>query len=218
MLSDKEEEKIKTGFDKGIDFVPIKEKLIEDLEKKYEDLQLIDPHEKYDKKVLLNKIIYIMIALIQLINGSRISEACSALRKFINADDLDEKVIVKIAKSEKMQYNVKTKKKIFTKARYRKMKFPSKWINIDIFKEIKEIKPICLYIKDVLLRQRIRDYLLKNFDCNTHSLRYAFVNYMLHDKQKPMNEISRFIGHTNTNQICVYTQNKNVEKLFDLDI
>lgn len=215
-----QEEVIATGFDRGVDFNDIKQKLINDFHSTQEQLTRAD--DTYTEKVLCNRLIYCVIAMCQLINGSRISESCKAIIKFFDLDEINEKtrVIVKISKSEKMQYNRVTKKKYLSKARFRKMRFPN-WIDnseIDMLKSYNKYTKLCLNIQELLLRQRVRDYLLKNFECNTHSLRYAYINYMLHDKKKPMNEIARFVGHKNTNQICTYTQNKNVDKLFDMDI
>lgn len=217
-MSQKEE--IEKGFDRGVDFNDIKQKLINDFHSTQEQLTRAD--DAYTEKILCNRLIYCVIAMIQLINGSRISEACKAIIKFFELDEIDDKtrVFVKISKSEKLQYNFQTKEKSISKARFRKMRFPN-WVDIgdvEILKSYKKIVALCLCIKDLLLRQRVRDYLLKNFECNTHSLRYAFINYMLHDQHKPMNEVAKFVGHKNTNQICTYTQNKNVEKLFDMDI
>lgn len=214
------EEKIAKGFDKGIDFNDIKERLIKDFNESFEKLP--NCADAYTEKVLCNRMIYCIIAMIQLINGSRISEACKAMIKFFELDKIEDstRVIVKISKSEKLQYNRVTKKKYMSKARFRKMRFPN-WIDeseFDMLKAHSKYTKMCLNIKELLLRQRVRDYLLHNFECNTHSLRYAFINYMLHDKQKPMNEVAKFVGHKNTNQICTYTQNKNVDKLFDMDI
>lgn len=216
-----QEEEIAKGFDRGVDFNDIKEKLIKDFKDTLED-KLPRADDKYTEKILCNRLVYCIIAMIQLINGSRISEACKAIIKFFELEEINDetRVVVKISKSEKLQYNRVTKKKYLSKARFRKMRFPN-WIDegeVDMLKIHTKYVKDCLGIDELLLRQRVRDYLLKNFECNTHSLRYAFINYMLHDKQKPMNEVAKFVGHKNTNQICTYTQNKNVEKLFDMDI
>jgi integrase len=211
-----QEEEINQGFDRGVDFKSIKEKLINDLDRNYENLQT--EQDLYEKQCILNKLIYIMISLVQLRNGSRISESCNAMLKFMNTEDLTQKVHVKIAKSEGMKYNNKTKKKKMSKARYRKMMFPLDWINKDLFDDIKKQKPIALCVKDSLLRQRVRDYLLKNQNCNTHSLRYACINYLIYDEKRPLNDVAKFVGHSNINQLVTYTQNINTDKIFDLNI
>lgn len=211
-----DEPKIDAGWDRSIDFVPIKEKLLNSFNKLHDSIDIID--DKYEKRTTLNKLIYIIIALIQLRNGSRISEASTAMLKFMEVNDLTQKVIVKIAKSEGIKYNNRTKERKMCKARYRKIMFPVDWIDENIFDDIKGRKPICLLVKGSLLRQRVRDYLRTYFDCNTHSLRYACINYLLSEKKLPMNVVSKYVGHSSVNQLVTYTQHKNVDGVFDLNI
>jgi hypothetical protein len=210
-----EEPKIAKGFDRDIDFKPMKLKLINEIDKLYAKLgQAETPGEK---RIATNQLCYVMIACIQLRNGSRISEACNCFLKYMNGADLDEKQIIKIAKSEGMKWNGSGIKKM-SKARYRKMMFPSDWIDISIFEEIKDAKPLILFIRSDRLRQRVRDYLLKYLDCNTHSLRYACINYLLYTEKRPMADVAKFVGHTSVGQMVLYTQAKNTEQIFDLDI
>lgn len=206
------EPKINQGFDRNIDYEVIKNKLVRrytKIRKTYKEL------EGWKRKMAVNKLIYLTIAMIQLRNGSRISEACSALRLFVERENVKDKVIVKIAKSEGMKYNRAKKEKVAMKARFRKIMFPS-WIDSKIIKIIKENHSD--FIKDARLKKRVLDYLLLHFDCNTHSLRYAFINYMLYDQKRPMNDVSKFVGHTTVNQLVTYTQQKNTDQIFDLDI
>ncbi len=209
-------EEIAKGFDRGVDFIDMKNKLIKELDEVYDKLQSTE--DKYEIRTNLNKAVYIMIALLQLRNGSRICEACIAFRKYSMSNKVDDKVAVKIAKSEGMKYNNKTKTKTLQKARYRKMMFPTDWIDYEIFEFVISYKPLALTVAESLLRQRVRDYLFKNHECNTHSLRYAFINYMLHEQNKPMTDVAKFVGHSSVNQLVTYTQNKNTDKIFDLDI
>src|SRR5208282_1229521 len=167
------------------------------------------------RRKLMHRLIYLLIAMIQLRNGSRISEACEAFKLFINSNDFEKKVIVKIAKSKSIKYKKDTGEQYTTKARFRKMIFPEDWIKMEFTDDIK------FYLKNIefdRLKKRVLDYLLLNFDCNTHSLRYSFINHMLYDLKKEMSLIAKFVGHVDTNQIVRYTQNKNVDKLFDEDI
>ena len=89
-MEDCEEEKVSTGFDRGIDFDDIKEKLLEKLSKIHDELF----NAEY-KPIVIRKITYIIIALIQLRNGSRISEAVKAFISFIKKG-VEKRVIVKI--------------------------------------------------------------------------------------------------------------------------
>ena len=60
--------------------------------------------------------------------------------------------------------------------------------------------------------------MIYNFSCNTHSLRYAFINHMIYVENRPLPDIAKFVGHKNINQLVTYTQQKNCNKIFDLDV
>src|SRR5208337_2109268 len=126
---------IAKGFDRDIDYKTMRELLKKELQKQYDKFMSLEPEYK---KQNIRAIIYILIVMIQLRNGSRISEAVKAFILFINNPDHNEKVIVKISKSDGMKYNKKADKLIKAKARYRKMMFPSKWFDIDIFTILKD--------------------------------------------------------------------------------
>ncbi len=208
----KEDQKVAKGFDRDVNYKTMKKRLTKRYEKIRQEIEdLPEDHKSYvsKRRIMIHKLIYIVISMIQLRNGSRISEACEAFREFIKDKNLEDKVIIKIAKSEK------TKGNNITKARYRKMIFPEKWIKFDL---IKDMKFYIEYIKDDRLRKRVLDYLLNHLNCNTHSLRYAFINYMLYDQKIEMALVAKMVGHSNCNQLVTYTQSKNCDKLFDLDI
>ena len=77
-MDDIEEEiNINTGFDRGIDYETIKEKLINRINQLYEKYQE-DPTNVGNKRI-----IFAVIATIQLRNGSRISEAVKAFNLFM---------------------------------------------------------------------------------------------------------------------------------------
>ncbi len=212
-------EKINKGFDRDIDFEPIKEKLIEEYNKELKHFC-----EKNYKKRAGRNLIYLLIELIQLKNGSRITESINAFKKFINGD-YNEKVIVKISKSEGVKYVVnkfdkdKKRVKIITKPRYRKLMFPNTWINTTKLNELLQNlnKTHEKLINDPNLRLNITKYMNRRFNCNTHSLRYAFINYMIYVQMRPLNDVAKFVGHANTNQLVTYTQQKNCDKIFELD-
>lgn len=209
---------ISSGFDRGMDFKTIKEKLIKDYERMIKIITSMDINKSnYNKRLTINmnRLIYSLIAMIQLRNGSRIREACHALAAFLDNDNIEDRVVVKLAKSKAIKYKKETHEMYETKQRYREMIFPSKWIKL----------PLHLHIQYFLekidkkrLMKRVLDYLLINFNCNTHSLRYSFINYMLYEKKKEMTIIAKFVGHSNVSQLVRYTQLKESNKLFDLDI
>lgn len=214
-FEDVEEVQLSKGFDRGIDYEPIKKKLIDHFNKLIEKITNLDQFDKsYVRKisVILGNIIHTLIPMIQLRNGSRICEACNAFIIFCKKG-FDEKVTVKIAKSESIKY--KKGVKYVTKARYRNMIFPD-WVNISDIEDqiIDRAKTLPLH----RLRKRVLDYLLRYFDCNTHSLRYACINYLIYDKQLPLNTVAKLVGHVGLNQLTTYTQQKNVDKVFDIDM
>lgn len=211
--------KIDQGFDRNIDFNTIKTKLIEVFNKTVSEINTLDENDRYYKskrRKLYNRLIYIIVANIQLINGSRISEACNAFKDFVKKDNYIEKVIEKIAKSESIKYK-KDGEKFTTKARYRHMIFPHKWITIpDNMKEL--ISYFNKKIDVVVLKKRVLDYLLKHHNCNTHSLRYAFINYMLYKEKKEAILVAKHVGHSSVAQLVRYTQKKEADKIFEMDI
>ncbi len=220
-MSDSEIEQIKevaTGFDRSIDFKTIKKRFIRrynNINKFIDDLDEGDRYYVSKFRVNLFRMIYLLIAMIQLRNGSRISEAVEAFLKFTSEESFNEKILVKIAKSESTKLNKKGKKYL-TKVRYRKMVFPSSWLETT-----NNIKYLDGYAKFIPARQfckRVLDYLSTNFNCNTHSLRYAFINYMLYDKKKEITLVAKFVGHSSVSQLVRYTQNIRADELFDEEI
>lgn len=215
---------IAQGFDRGIDYLPMKKKLVSKLKEIYSALDTLQLDKlvirfKSKQRILVNKLIYLTIACIQLRNGSRISEACKAFTIFLLKGNINDKVTVKISKSEGLKYNRVTKKKCMSKARYRHMIYPKSWFDMDIITIVKNTDNYLPCISSTRLRKRVLDYLLLNFNkCNTHSLRYAFINYMLIKKKQPMNVVAKFVGHTGVQQLVTYTQNKQVDELFDMDM
>jgi integrase len=214
-MSDSEEHKIATGFDRGVDYLDMKSKLIADYNKINVDISLLDEADKwYDskKKRLFNKAIYALISMIQLSNGSRISEACLAFKLFLIKGTTD-KVVVKLAKSKTRKTDKNTGEEYYTKTRYRKIQFPTSWITMKHTTDLTKYLEQMNYVKNCII-----NYLQRNYGCNTHSLRYAFINYMLYNQKKEMAVVAKFVGHSNMDQLVRYTQNKETDKLFDIDI
>jgi hypothetical protein len=209
-----------TGYDRGVDYKTMKDKLIKcyaEIVEGYNNLN--DDMRGYQSKKnkLLRKEIYIIVSMIQLRNGSRITEAVDGFKQFIEEGvDLNDKINVKIAKSKSTKYKKDTKEAFRTKTRYRKMVYPIKWMG----NEISEIENIREYLENYKgdLNRRVLDYLLMNHNCNTHSLRYSCINYLLYDQKKEMALVAKFVGHSNVNQLVTYTQKKESDKLLDLDI
>jgi hypothetical protein len=82
------------GFDRGVDYEPMKENLINEFNKQYNIY-------KTSKNIIRASkcLIYLLIEIIQLRNGSRITEAINAYKLFTEKG-IDQRVIVKICKSQ----------------------------------------------------------------------------------------------------------------------
>jgi len=212
MEMDDENAKVAVGFDRGIDYLVIKERLVKNIQMNYE--KFLDSQ----KKITLSRLIYALIACIQLRNGSRISEAVKAFAIFIKKG-IDARVVVKISKSDGHYKDKKTGEMKQKKIRYREMMFPKNWFeNLDFWEMIKKKKYTKQLIESGRLKKRVLDYMAINFDCNTHSLRYAFINHMLYVEKRPPEDVAKFVGHIDTTMLTRYTQLKNCNKIFDLDI
>lgn len=220
MMDDDDETLIKKGFDRGLDFEPTKQKFIEAYNKLVEETKIMSEDTKgyvKNRRIAMCKLIYLLISMIGLRNGARVEEAVKSFKKFINKPELieqDKKVIVKLAKSESIKYK-KDGTKYTTKPRFRRVRFPKEWITLEFADDLKfYTEPIT----NILMKQRVRDYLRHYFNCNTHSLRYAYINYMIHEKNTPLPTISKIIGHSNIQMLITYEQQKNAEKMLDMDI
>lgn len=213
------EPKVDAGFDRGVDFKDMKKKLIDEYHRTIQELEDLYGGDRYydsKRRKLIHRIIYILICMIQLFNGARISEACLATSQFLIRGNPDEKIIVKIAKSESIKYN-KEGEQYKTKARYRYLIFPKKWIEFPTNLQ-DTLETYIAHIKTEALKKRVLDYLLKYHKCNTHSLRYAYINYMLYTEKKEPSLVAKHVGHSSMAQLVRYTQKKESDKLFELDI
>ena len=173
-------------FDKGVNY--------SDAHKKFSD-EIINIYSKdYINQHELKRLTYLVISLIQLQNGSRISETIKATKQFISNLDLKVAVIT-IAKR---------------KDGFRRKILLPELITADILERIKpEIKDDSIEE----LSKKIRMFLTRHYGWNTHSLRYALINYLAIEKKTPINLVSKLVGHKNMNQLLTYTQNKHVDEL-----
>lgn len=226
------------GFDMGIDYLPIKQQLIDEFLKQYHIYQTSKNIKRATKAL-----IFLLIEIIQLRNGSRVTEAINAFKIF-GKNGIKKNSQVKICKSvakknawiHNKEKDIKEKKQVFTTQRDREIMFPINWFEENSIFE----KEINILIKDLVennqellkerdrtleqegkihtLRQYIYNYMKHNFNCNTHSLRYAFINHLIQKKDIPLPDIAKFVGHKSMNQLLTYTQRKNSDKIFKLDI
>jgi integrase len=179
-------ENLNGTFDKGLNY--------SDAHKVFTDEIIELTNQDYLNLHELKKLAYLVISLIQLQNGSRISETLNAMKQFIR--DLNCKVAVITIAKRKDGFR-------------RKILLPD---SVDS-QLIERIKPVIYDNTNEELSKKIRMFLTRHYGWNTHSLRYALINYLAIEKKVPVNLVSKLVGHKNMNQLLTYTQNKHVDEL-----
>jgi integrase len=162
------------AWDKGLDFENTYNKLLRHMNKAK------PPAKCYDA-----------ILLVQLRNGSRVSEAVRAFKQFLESKSMELEVLVskKRAKQEK-----------------RLMVIPQDLLSI--------ISP-CFdlrNIEDRVLTNRVKNYCIATFGFNTHSLRYAFITYLLRQGVNP-SIVAKITKHSRLEYIQRYTQEKLADEI-----
>jgi site-specific recombinase XerD len=128
--------------------------------------------------------------LIQLRNGSRISEAIRAFKEWVRSNKTE------------LYVNVSKKKR----EEPRLMIIPN---------EIAHYRLYCVDLLDVddkVLRERVRATLYYYLKLNTHSLRYAFITYLLKNNVN-VAVVSKLIKHSKLDTLLHYVQVKEAEKV-----
>jgi len=131
---------------------------------------------------------YACVLLIQLRNGSRVSEAVDAAVKF--ADQRSSEVYVRVRKRR------------------------DGYERLMVLPEELRIQDIAV-CRDILSRGnavlRVKVYAKKILGINTHSLRYARITYMLRNNVSP-SIVAKITGHKKLDYILTYTQIKTAEE------
>ena len=130
------------------------------------------------------------ILLVQLRNGSRVSEAVRAFISWVRNGKREQ--IVRLSKRKNAQ---------------RLMIIPP---------ELDErVRDTCVHLVDISekkLIQRVKTYAIRTHRFNTHSIRYAFITYLLaHGVESAI--VSRLVGHTKLDTLLRYVQQKRAEDL-----
>jgi integrase len=159
-----------------------------DYEKVYKELARLAQAEKdgYTK-------CYATIALIALRNGSRIGEAIEAFKEFLATSKT--RIYVRVEKHRKEDYRL--------------MVIPKEIVEED-FSMCKEL----LNKKKEHIRANVNKYLHRRLGINAHSLRYAFITYMLRKGVSP-SIVASITGHKNLNMILKYTEKKAAESILE---
>ena len=133
---------------------------------------------------------YLIIALIQLRNGSRISESIRAFKEWIRTNRTE--IYVKVSKKKKHEERL--------------MIIPSEITNYRLY---------CVDLLDVndkVLRNRVLATLYYYFKINTHSLRYSFITYLLRNNVNPA-IVSKLVKHSRLDTLLKYVQEKEAERV-----
>jgi len=133
---------------------------------------------------------YLAIALIQLRNGSRISEAVRAFKRWLTTSN--HELYVEVSKK----------------------KHPEARLMV-IPKELDDLRLECLELStvdDFKLKKRVQTVLYKYAKFNTHSLRYAYITYLLRQGVNPA-LISKLIKHSKLDTLLHYVQEKASEEV-----
>lgn len=129
---------------------------------------------------------YASILLIQLRNGSRISEAIEAYKKYIMSGKRE--VYVRVRKKRKIDYRL--------------MIIPE---GISVCEKLLEVD-------DRKLNYRLRVFALRRLGVNTHTLRYAFINHLLKEGFDVVT-ISKIIRHSKLDTLYSYARSVIAEDL-----
>lgn len=168
------------GWDRGLDYKKVYRELLRRL-------------KEHLGRRAYTSFCYAAILLIQLRNGSRISEALEATRKFV--EEGSRKVKVRVRKRG------------------------DGYERLMIMPE--ELKPqdLCICL-DVLnedgakVLNRIKVYAKKVLNINTHSLRYAYITYLLKQGVSPA-IVAKITGHKKLDYILTYTQVRTAEEALE---
>jgi integrase len=133
---------------------------------------------------------YLLIALIQLRNGSRISEAVRAFKEWVMTSKTE--LYVRVSKKKKEETRL-----------------------MIIPQEITHYRLYCvdlLDVEDKALRNRVLATLHYYFNWNTHSLRYAFITFLLKNNVN-VAIVSKIIKHSKLDTLLAYVQTKESERV-----
>lgn len=164
------------GWDRGVEFTYIYNKILRHMRK---------------TKARRSKC-YDAILLIQLRNGSRVSEAVRAFQHFIITGERN--ISVKLSKAKNKQRDM--------------------IIQDDIDDSVREL---CIDLVDVdekKLKKRMIIHALRTHKINTHSLRYAFITHLL-SANVNIALISKIVGHSKLDTLLTYVQQKKAKELLE---
>ena len=186
------------AWDQGLDYERTYKMLVKELEK---------TRKKEGVRALARRT-YLVVLLTQLRNGSRVREAIDAVIEFY--------------KQKKKVVEVRVEKK--KKEEFRKMVLPKEVTREDL--EIAGPRLMALIEKyesreDLSEKEKknritatISTWAKKSLGINTHSLRYAFITYLLKKGYSPT-IIAKMTHHSKLDMILSYTQQKTADQILE---
>lgn len=136
------------------------------------------------------RFVYFSIAYIQLMNGSRVSEAIEALREYVKTGKTEFSSLAKKTKVPRM------------------FKIP---------KLIQNYRYLYREYEDIVFKVTKKDVgqlLKKEFGWNTHSLRYAFIRHAI-EKGYSAEVLALILGHKKIDTTLNYARNIKAEKILE---
>jgi len=130
------------------------------------------------------------ILVLALTNGLRISEAIECYYMWLESNGAESRFNVKLAKS---------------RDRYRLCIVPGIFDKVDLAATKNLPRP---------RKQALNNFSRRNFGFNTHSLRYAFINYLL-SRGVDVPLVSKIVGHKNLDTILSYIQSKRAHETLE---
>lgn len=173
------------GWDQGLDYEKTYKLLLKDLE---------EAKKKVGPRALKRRL-YLIIALTQLRNGSRIGEAIDFIYSI--SQDYKREALITVEKRRDNHQRLMVLPKEITKTDILTIK--------GILEELKTHGKKGLVVK-------ISTWIKKTYGFNTHSLRYAFVSYLA-KKGYPPQLIAKITGHRRLDYILHYTQEKMAKEI-----
>lgn len=157
--------------------------------------------KEYTELKKMPKKLWVLLALVQLRNGCRAGEAVYAVVKWVETGE------------RKLTIPVEKRKEAF-----REIIIP-KYVDEDMRKKVAEYltkRGITSANKEKLLKFMInyKTCLLMEYGVNSHSLRYAFVTFLL-EKGVESALVAKIIGHRSTQNLLRYVQEKKANEILE---
>lgn len=198
----------KGTWDKGIDYVSTLKKLKSMYKEYKEEIRALGHFARYSSQIGL---IYTAVLLIQLTNGSRVIEALEGLIKFYETGKREQQVRVEKTKRT-IKYRTIVIPDIINKKDLQAVAFYFERIRKEFYEMQKTENKKERQKRRIKIVSKITHFAQKKLNCNTHSLRYAFISYMANKGVSPQ-VIAKMTGHAKLDMLITYTQEKLAKKL-----